>query len=284
MQLTIITSLYELTIKHHNLNPIEILMISWLIIASSFLAFFSYQPPRYFMILIPPMCIAASLFLNKLLTLKSIKIPKCNLYSIFYVFIWLEIVNLVVSFRIINLLMVPLSSHLQMATMRFSLIFSILTILILFTLFLFKNRISDREIPCSRKFIVVIVIVLISCSGIANGFQYLNWVKDPEYSLVNTAKEIKTIVGKDSILTGNIANTLALENNLFTITLIERKNKNNSLDFNITHLITIGGEHYSIENWKKKYPKTFDNAVLLKKFEILNNYYTGDYCYLYKIT
>lgn len=290
----VMISFYELITKPHKLNPIEIFVISWLIIGSGFLAFFAYQPVRYFMILIPSMCIAASVFLNKLIIINAFKTPKYNLYSIFYVFIWLEMINLAVSFNFIKSLVLlkeenicamaiesSLLAHQRTFILMFSLAFLVLTTIIVFVLYLLKSRISNKEINISKRFIVAIVVIVIICSGIANGLQYSNGVKTPEYSLVNTAKEVKAIVGEKGILTGNIANTLALENNIFTITLMEERNKNNSIEFNITHLILI---QYNIENLKRKYPKTFDNAVFLKKFEVLNNYYTGDYCYLYKIS
>jgi hypothetical protein len=112
-----------------------------------------------------------------------------------------------------------------------------------------------------------------------NTIWYANWVLHPKYTIVNTAKKIKELTGENAIIAGNAASTFALENNLLVINPVPKKAANENVtirDMNVTHAILIGNSPYEMDLPKERSP------TLLEKFKVLDNYYTGDNCYLYQ--
>lgn len=245
----------------------ETIVFLWLLIGALFLGFFPYQPPRYLLLIIPPMCVEASFTLRELKKQKSLYLKFVrNFFKMSLVFLGIFLSPI----YILNLILGSLLGHRYIVGgwLILSVIISALLIL-------------RGEMTLRRKFLKFVYLGGVTLIILNNGFQYLKWAVRPEYSILNASRKVKEIIGEKAILGGEISSTLSLENHVRAIPFLGTLNREYFPQ--LTYLITYGNEEirrYQYMKLLEEYKLVFS---LVKSIKIMHNYYTHENFLLFKL-
>lgn len=261
-----------------NISLVEVWMACWLLVGMIFWGFSSYQAMRYFTTLIVPMAVLSAMLLKGIAKqeiqfrgLKEVMI--CLLPGVIMLASWSSRMWLRAIIQLLPISMVPGDRKAMIFIFLFTLIILATLIMLLFWLLCRIARNYDR------KFIRSMSVLAVALLFGVNIFQYLSWAIAPRYSMLNTAKHIGNTATNDNerpILYGNhTVTTLALENHILTVT------SPNIEEYIPTHCMTL--DRYEIGKLKSSYSDIYSGAELVAIYEILGNYYTGDYAYFYRL-
>jgi len=138
----------------------------------------------------------------------------------------------------------------------------------------YEERKNNLNFSRLNKFLIIVLLI----SSIFDLFHYLRWLKEKEYTLFNTSKEIVKITGNNCVIFGRAAPTLSIGNKFLASSNVHLlpdyilffKNKN----------IPI---YLLFHNWKEygMFIKTYynflyfygvKNYIFIKEFKVLKNY------------
>ncbi len=230
----------------------------WFFFSTLGLSLLSYQPPRYFLIILPPMCFLAADAISHFAT----NIPNKTFFSkknMLFFIPWL----LVASFWI------AVSSNKFIFAKAFDLLFFFPTIFIIFLITSYLicrfllSLLSKRNV---RKTFVLGIFLLFVLSSV---LPFANWAMSPNYSLTETANYLEADVGPEAIVIGFSTNWLCIETSLKCIPMFNTFNNKQPFErFKPSHLIIQPG--LDDELLDEIYPNGWRSRL-----EFIKNYYVG---------
>lgn len=178
------------------------------------------RPTRYVVPLIPPICLVAALALDAWLRAERIQLPKRfgRLYPIYIQLILTYLIYQVLEALLKLISMIRLQTGLadwrvihDVATLYT--VFTVALVLALIVTFGFLWRVKVRRrayIPIQNRNWVALLFVIAIVGG--DMIQYLAWARDPQFSLVESSRQIAQDLGDNVTLGGPYAQVLTMEN------------------------------------------------------------------------
>jgi len=247
-------------------DPLELFLFFWLIGGYIALNALNYKPLRYFVAIIPPMCVLASFALCRFWNLvkKEFRFNKESTFRILflsaaYIF-WIPFfIKKCIGFNTILRIIYPTIG----ITVFLILIFSIFEWMKRNAGPFRWNKIVQR---CTRS----AVIAIIAYSVYINGSYYLRWFNDPKYTVIETSREIGSML--DHAYIAGLWSPLATIENRHSCLYVGNNwfNYTNTFDrFPITHLFLWDGNNKEeLRFFQRAYPEIMENANLVKIFSI----------------
>ncbi|MDX1617035.1 MAG: glycosyltransferase family 39 protein [Candidatus Promineifilaceae bacterium] len=191
------------------------------------------QPTRYYVVLIPPMSLTAALALDRWLRSERLRLPEQ--FGRFYpLIIMLGLAYLVYQLLVAahKLLMVArlgtgLADYQAIVDpIRLIQLFAVSLIAGLALALLFVWRVKGRgepqiQLPGRRARLAVAALLVLLVIG-SDLFQYLNWARDPQYTLVEASGSFAERVGPDAIVGGSYAYPLAMDSEIRAFYIIKK--------------------------------------------------------------
>jgi 4-amino-4-deoxy-L-arabinose transferase-like glycosyltransferase len=253
---------YDLIKNWKKVKPFEILIFCWLVGGYIAIGGLNYRPLRYFLPLIPPVCILASIVLNRVWEIGSnnkIKLTKILYLCIAFTF-WIyllhkycigygSILSNVLSFLLIALIL--------------SLFYFLIEKLKLFSFSSKGNNVFC--IICRSAVISVILLALF-----INGTQYLRWIRTVKYSVIDTSKDL----GKrlDHAYIAGLWSPLATIENKHKALYVGNRwfnYKDTFKKYPVTHLFLWDGNNKEeLRFLNSAYPEIMKRAKLIKIYKI----------------
>jgi len=259
--------IYGLLKNWKKVRPIEIFVFLWAIGGYIALNGLNYRPLRYYVTLIPAICILASFALDKMwegIYQKKFTINKVSL-------IWSSFFWLVYAIWIIIFLKNGISYQ-KILEEAYS--FIVMTI-ILMIFFLIIQKIRQVSIVVNWKsvfqiFIKSTVVSIIFLTLYINGSYYLRWVGNAKYTVMDVSKELGKMLDQAYIAglwsplatIENRHKALYVGNNWFNY-------KDTFKKYPITHLFLWDGNNAEeLRFLERAYPETMKRASILKIYTI----------------
>ena len=249
------------------IQPIEIFVFLWAFGGYMALNGLNYRPLRYYVPLIPPVCILASFVLNKMWEKDSLRKLSLNKVYLF----WSSLFWLAYAFWV-NIFVKHCIGYTR--TLKGVLSIFVITMILTLTYFAIKKirlgSIAGYERSAFQIIMRSIVISIITLTIYLNGSHYLGWANNAKYTVMNTSQELGKMLNKAYIAglwsplvtIENRHKALYLGNNWFNY-------KNTFEKYPVTHLFLWDGNNAEeLRFLKKAYPKTMKKARLLKIYTI----------------
>ncbi len=274
-------------------DVMKVVFLALFVLGALLTILFKYAPTRYFLFLLPPMFILAGLTISRFIEPKE----RVNLGHGYYIIliIWLVFLIFKVLLSVLFYFIKNYSTFVlgfglsEVAAGMFGAIINffgsfylllsfslILSVLIMAAIFLI-DRAAERK---KKKYLIrsgVRVVLAASIFILFFYFQakmYVNWAKNPRYTLSKTSQALGVILSPDARLSGPYAHPLTMENNLDRLYMtFFRPNETPPCErfenWGATHLIidTRNGLGYI----QAYYPDTFDCLNLIETFYIRGN-------------
>lgn len=271
----------------------EFVCVWWIIAGILFLSYPNYHPIRYQLILVPPMCILAGLFVEKIMGVQKLKLsPSLNplslilqlgilivfIYSIYYNVILYVLVHYQSLYGTVSAYSSDPNDWFRgvyeliqnnSLLVRRSIILSLLMIGAIIGLSQIRKLNQGFMFPKSLKYpIAGLMLFLIIFSDLK---QYSVWSGNLTYDLLDISKDLSSLP-KGSIIAGPWAATLSLENQHRAIMMQDFANKEKVIQrFKPTHLI-ISKDGWEDKYFKQDYPDLMSKAILLKEYPVHTSY------------
>jgi 4-amino-4-deoxy-L-arabinose transferase-like glycosyltransferase len=271
----------------------EFVCVLWIIAGILFLSYPNYHPIRYQLILVPPMCILAGFFVEKIMDAQKIKLSgKLNplslvlqfgilvvfIYNLYYSIILYILFHYQSFYGTVSFFSSDPNSWFE-GIFRLAQTYSALvTRSIILALLVTGGVIGLSQIqklkqgfifPKSLKYLLVgLMLFLIIFSDLK---QYSVWSGNLTYDLLDISKDLSSLP-KGSIIAGPWAATLSLENQHRAIMMQDFANKEKVIQrFKPTHLI-ISKDGWEDKYFKQTYPDLMSKAILLKEYPVHTSY------------
>ncbi len=213
--------------QHLNiLKPLEVFMLIWLVLGVTFVTILNYRPLRYYLFLLPPMSVFASLALIKLYSGCLYLIEKRSRIKNMVNWLWLVFLNYGFMYTIFYSLFNELNGIGRSVVLSISVALSFNQILIF--KYLIKRSVFAR-VCLSKTGKICAVLAVIFFIGI-DAQKYLHWVLHPHYTMVETSSNLGEIL-KPTTIAGPWAVALSLENKHKVLRIIPGFINDNISDF-----------------------------------------------------
>jgi len=245
-------------------------LLFWFIFAVLMLGYMNYRPPRYEIIILPPLIAAAASTLSQWLIPKPNSSPpsigkekapgpsraekkkaptkssrpffRIILYAIYLWPLALQLLLYISNFR-----NYPAPGD-ELGITVIALIIALTTILVgaLFYRLLTKNRIG--KIPALNA--IVAALLLLFSLRLDLG-QFFNWFSNRTYILISSARDLDQILPEDAVVAGSWAPPLMIESRKRAVAITDWANINDPINrFGITHII-LGENEVDRLLWEK---------------------------------
>ena len=271
----------------------EFVSVCWVLLGILFLSYPNYHPIRYQLLLVPPLCILAGIFVEKLIQVQKFRISSgfnplslilqflilvVFIYGLYYSVILHILVNYQGFYGIVSAFSSDPNSWFQgafgliqnySALVGRSIIITLLVLGGIIGLSQLKKLKEGFAFPKSLKIaLLILVLFLITFSNLR---QYSAWTENLTYDLPDISKDLSSLP-KGSIIAGPWAATLCLENPHYAIMMQDFANKDKVIErFRPTHLI-IFKDGWEDVYFNKTYPELMSRSVLLKEYSIHTPY------------
>ena len=259
--------IYGILRNWRKVQPIEVFVFLWAFGGYIALSGLNYRPLRYYIPLIPPVCILASFALNKIWEKGSFRRFSLNKGSLFRASLfWLASafwINIFVKYCI------GYSRTLKG-------VLSVFVITIIFILFYFiLNKIRLDSITGYKRGAVQIAmrslfVSIITLTLYFNGSHYLRWANNAKYTVMDISRELGGMLNK-AYIAGLWSPLVTIENKHRALFLGNNwyNYKDTFEKYPVTHLFLWDGNNAEeLRFLKRAYPNTMKNARLLKVYTI----------------
>ncbi len=273
--IALLFALQEFLSKGFSASKGRLLMASWLLFGSAGLALLSYQPPRYFLILLPPLSFLAADFLISFFDSKKFSLPKLSRLAVLGFFSWLALASFAFSIWSVKFLF---NSDDMTAKAITVLLLSAAIFVIGTLLFLLVKRKQGFSFGVSRKARQAILLIVLFAFLVSNLVPYFDWASNPKYTLVNSSRQLAKDIPEESVVLGLSTDCLCFETNLKCILMFYTFNNKQPFErFKPSHLLIKSGRDDKLLD--KIYPNGWRNRL-----EFIKNYYVGrDEIGLYRV-
>ncbi len=238
----------------------------WAICGFLFLGFFSYSPPRFSLILMPPIFVMTARLLVRMYrreiiiswrTFKVISVPLLIIIACQIVF---------GIFRIVQYRSVYASCWLPILSL----------IVIVALAWLARQPSKSRQIAL----ILGLLIFLI------NGLQIVHYHLTPAYTYRDAIDDIRRIIREnegENVLLGDIASLVAVDLHIKAVNINFRSDTESQRIIRSRPNFLILQDKKELQRLVRKLPDYLNHVELIKTYKILDNYVTNDGTYFYRI-
>jgi hypothetical protein len=240
------------------------------------------RPIRYYLILLPPLCFIAALAIDYFLRQPQLKLPER--FSRFYpllimgglTYLWYQLFAAIVLSLNISLQGTGLGDPNVMIKLPvlFTLFALAMLPAIIGTMLFIWRVISIKQpyIPLpgltTRYRIAGLIIALILCGDL---YQYWYWMRDPQFSIVQTSRQVGEDIGPDGVLGGAYAAALALDNKLPVFIFFSFEDPAVISQFHFTHLAldadnTWHTDIFNDDRMYQQFPELMQRAKVVKVY------------------
>jgi hypothetical protein len=271
----------------------EFVSVCWIVLGIFFISYPNYHPIRYQLLLVPPLCILAGFFVEKLILARKFWISSGTnplslvsqflilvvfIYGLYYSVILHILVNYQSFYGIVSSFSSDPNSWFQgvLGLMQNysdlfgrSIIIALLVLGGLIGLSQLKKLKEGYTFPKSLKYVLLILVLfLITFSNLK---QYSAWSENLTYDLPDISRDLNSLP-KGSIIAGPWAATLSLENQHYAIMMQDFANKDKVIErFRPTHIL-ISKDGWEDKYFHQTYPELMSRAVLLKEYPVRTQY------------
>jgi len=234
-----LVAVIEFCQKRFSMSKARLLPASWLLFGAVPLALLSYQPPRYFLFLLPPICLlAADLFLRMIesKTFRA-KLFSGKLRSLIFV-AWLALFSFSCSIWLNKFFLDTADMAAKLFNVAASgFVFFIAGIAIAAIL---SARKRPLEISAKTKSAIFALVLFAFIASTLVPFVY--WAQSPQYTLVNASRQLALDIPQGSVVMGFPTTWLCLESELTCVVMYHDFNDKQPLEtFKPTHLLVTKG-------------------------------------------
>jgi 4-amino-4-deoxy-L-arabinose transferase-like glycosyltransferase len=259
--------IYGLLRWRKKMQPMEIYLFLWLCGGYVALNGLSYRPLRYFVPLIPAVCLLCAIALNKIWDFgeqKKRKVSKA-------MFIRLFILGLPYAAWVIILLnrCVSLERVLKIGSPILGL--AVLLTLLLLIIQKVQKNVLFRDRPAALKvFLRSAVVSIIAFVLYLNGSFYWSWLRTPKYTVMETSRELGQIL--DNAYIAGLWSPLATIENRHRCLYVGNNwfNYQETFDrYPVTHLfLWDGNDKEELRFFQRAYPQIMEQAEMVKIYSI----------------
>ena len=261
------------TAARGRLHPTDLLLAAWFWAAFAFLGIIAYRPTRYFLPIIPPLCLLAARFISLLAgTARPLTVARKPHWAFFpLAALWLTMI-------LYRYLLPWAYLHYQPAIAdpfdRFNAweLAASLGGAIVLTVLLGYFLQRGRGLPLPRHFARSSVVLLLAASLWTDGKAYYQWARTPEYVVQQVGADIMRRVGRDGYIGGMDAPGVAYDTPYKTLISWERYvnyAENPITKYRLTHLfLGNNGNIREDRYYFRKYPREMRKATLLQQYAI----------------
>lgn len=274
-------------------TSMEFVSVCWVVFGIIFLSYPNYHPIRYQLLLVPPLCILAGFFVEKMIETKKIRISSgvnplslilqflilvVFIYGLYYSVILHILVNYQSFYGIVSGFSSDPNGWFQGALSLMqdysslvgrSIILALLILGGIIGLSQLKKLKDGFTFSKSLKYaLLILVLFLITFSNLK---QYSAWTENLTYDLPDISKDLR-LLHRGSIIAGPWAATLSLENQHYAIMMQDFANKDKVIErFGPTHIL-ISKDGWEDKYFHQTYPELMSKAVLLKEYPVRTQY------------
>jgi len=278
-----------LTKERPRLPLAEIVLLLFLLCAVLMLLASTYRPTRYYLVLIPPMCLLASRALTLWFRSSYLRLP-LHISRLFPIFLFLGLTYFYYQMLASGVKLVALA-HLQTGLTDPRVIADVPTLytllvagmaLGLVTTFFILRLLLQRPGGClalpsqrARSWIALgfVVTIVVACV-----WQYLTWAWRPQFSIVEASRRIEQDLGQDAVLGGPDAPALALESRLQAVYFVyPQLSEEMQSTLGVTHLAMWRSSDF-YKQMQEEHPAFMAKARIVKEYVL-----RGDIIRVYEI-
>ena len=271
----------------------EFVSVCWAILGIFFLSYPNYHPIRYQLLLVPPLCILAGFFVEKLIQAQKLRISSgvnplslilqflilvVFIYGLYYSVSLHILVNYQSFYGIVSAFSSDPNSWFQgafglmqdySALMGRSIILALIVLGALIGLSRLRKLREGFALSTGLKgILLILVLFLVTFSNLK---QYSAWTENLTYDLPDISKDLSSLP-RGSIIAGPWAATLSLETPHYAIMMQDFANKDKVIErFRPTHIL-ISKDGWEDKYFHQTYPELMSKAVLLKEYPVRTQY------------
>jgi 4-amino-4-deoxy-L-arabinose transferase-like glycosyltransferase len=260
--------------KQKHILASDVFLVTWFVVCFLFLGLISYRPTRYFLPIIPVMCVMTARFLVSLYKTSKIKRVRALHWSFYPLGILILTVLFhrgVIPWFYRYLKLKPADSFPFVYPGKIELSVSFVIALIL-TLFIANPKILKnwREIHLPKAASVSLILILVLTSIYLEGKHYYRWSHFPQYFVHNLGKDLKKYIGQSGYLGGMDAPGAAFDTPykvLISYDKFVNYRENPIKKYGLTHLLLVDNRDiHEKDYYFKKYPEEMKCATLLNQY------------------
>ncbi len=252
-------------VRWRRLPVLEGVLLLWFALGLSALSLVAYSPPRYMLIVLPPLIGFSALFWQRLFSddhpLSAVPEPAW----------WLMAVVVVAQ------LAFSLFRYLRDETLYPSLFLPLAAAA--FMLWLFRRRFAAGLKKTARVWFAVLLAIQLGQSG--------RWFLHAEFSVHEMAREVAGILGKDrangSVIAGDIAALAGLEAGIPALDIMYRRDRLPALWQRWQPRYLLLEDPAELARLRRDFPALILSAAPVRRFRVMGNYLRGQDAVLYAI-
>jgi hypothetical protein len=245
-------------------------LVFWFLTAFFLLMILNYQPLRYQIYLIPPMCGLAGIWLDSFVNSSGSK--KSDSFGILFWIIFVVAITFFVNYVII---MLGVQSQKQ-TPLSTSLPISVVITLLGGSLFYWRSVTAARRAKATGKVLgtgtrLLIALSFILISFVVNLWQYSSWASSPTYSLNKASVDLGKVLSQEAVVSGPYGPALVWDNHLKNIIHmfgVPQADPQLFLTYPITHLAVE--RNGNKDRAFKDYPEVMNKSNLVTTYWLRN--------------
>jgi len=254
--------------KRRRLSFPELFFLTWAFSGILFLGFFAYSPPRFSLVLIPPIISLVAIFLSKL---KQNQLDFRLLGR--YLWLVLVIVGLICCVQVIFGIYRIARDHHQFLSCYLPLL-SLPLLLVLF---------RANKILLPQKYAGMLLAAML----VINLFQIGQYHANMKFSCYRAIKDMQRFMeafpGRPKVLAGDIAPFVATELKVKAVNIIFRPEAERQRFLRIRPNYLVLQDSRELKRLKQKMPVYLADIQLLKTYSVFNNYINDQDIHFYRI-
>ncbi len=238
----------------------------WFIFGFFMLGYMNYRPPRYEIVLIPPLIASFGIVMGRFLKPTGITISKPRpdfIKTIGYsCYLWPLITQLILYFTHFH---IYYRSGGEVGVLLIALLGALFVGFVGYILLRKRSKELKISSPFLQTFIVLFLVVLSLRSDLS---QFLGWFSSRTYNMISYCRDLDSVVSENAVVAGPWAPPLMLESKKRAVAVTDWANIDNLIDrFGVTHLILGEGETDRLLV-EKLGPKLINEMTLLREYQV----------------
>ena len=266
--------------RRSSIPPADLFLTTWFWAVFLFTGIIAYRPTRYFLAIIPVMCILTARGLSFLGDLKDVQLPKKLFWGVWPIlWIWLTMIFGfgVMSWRQGSFQRAPALPFFPPNMKELAVSAGVAALFVLIIRYFWNRRPFD-SLKISWQYALIIMLVLPGLSLYMNGRWYHKWFRHPQYTITEVAQDLMQYLGQDAYLGGMNAPGIAYDTPykvLFSWDQFVNYRDNPIEKYHLTHLF-LGDGSGSDERlyYFRQYPRHMSRTTPLQQYIIKNTVYT----------
>ena len=262
--------------KMKSFEASDVFLIVWFAACLLFLGFIGYRPTRYFLPLIPLMCVMAARFLVSFYKTSKTKRNKklhWSFYPLGVLILTLLFHRCVIPWFYRYLRLKPLDSFPFVYPGTWELMVSFLLALILTAFIAHPKILRNRQEIHIPKFVSLsLIFILVTASIYLEGKHYMRWAASPDYFVRNLGKDFEKYVGESGYIGGMDAPGAAFDTPYKVLISYDRYvnyRQNPIKKYGLTHLFLVDNRDIREKDYYfQKYPDEMKCATFLNQYHI----------------